>query len=122
MQKLNVSANIQKGGRIIDLTEALRVLGLRPCEQAATGGLHLRQFPCRHAERLASMDCLRNRFRQTLGLRSGNRRFENSFRAAHLTKQFPSRARAKSRRQRKRQPSHALLGLYREVKHNTWLT
>jgi len=54
---------------------------------------------------------LRNRFRQTLGLQGRNRRFENSFRAAHLAKQFPSRTRAKPRRQRKRQPSQVLVGL-----------
>jgi hypothetical protein len=32
IQKFNVSANIQKGRRIINLTEALRVLGLVPRE------------------------------------------------------------------------------------------
>jgi hypothetical protein len=38
-QKFNVSAHIQERWRIVDLLEALRVLGLVPCEQSAAGGL-----------------------------------------------------------------------------------
>jgi hypothetical protein len=39
IEKLNVSKHIQEGRRVVNLAEALRVLGLVPGKQLATSGL-----------------------------------------------------------------------------------
>ena len=98
-QKSNVSAHIQEGRWIINLTQALGVLRLVPGEQAASGSLRLRQFLGSGAQRLTGMDGLRYGCGEAVGLQRGERGVENGFGAAQLAEQFSGHAGAEAWRQ-----------------------
>jgi hypothetical protein len=70
-QKLNVSAHIQERRRIVDLLEALGVLGLVPREQSATCRLYLSQLLGGIADGATRVEGLGDRSGEALALESG---------------------------------------------------
>ena len=113
IQKFNISADIEKRRRVVNLAQALGVFGLVPGEQADSGGLRLGEFLGGGAERLARVDGLRYGGGQAMRFQFGERSAENAVGAAHRGEKFSGHARAEAGSQRERQPSQVLVGVHR---------
>ena len=85
VEKFNVSADIQKGRRIVDFAKAGRICGFIPCEQVTASRLGCCQLLCSIAERAARVNRLRDRRGQMVAFELRERGVENLLRVAHLT-------------------------------------